>query len=134
MQKTYLCTQNSNPTNIMNWYIKCLKQYADFSGRARRKEYWMFTLFNVLIQLVLWMIDVAIGTPLILGWIYSLAVFIPGIAVCVRRLHDVGRSGWFYLLNFIPFVGAIFLLVLLCDEGQRMSNKWGEDPKQNERL
>lgn len=118
----------------MNWYIKCLKQYADFSGRARRKEYWMFTLFNVLIQLVLWMIDVAIGTPLILGWIYSLAIFIPGIAVCVRRLHDVGRSGWFYLLIFIPFVGAIILLVLLCTEGQHMSNKWGEDPKQSERL
>ena len=73
-------------------------------------------------------------TPGILGWIYSLAILIPGIAVCVRRLHDVGRSGWFYLLILIPLVGAIILLVLLCTEGQRMSNKWGEDPKQSERL
>lgn len=123
----------------MNWYTKCLKQYADFSGRARRKEYWMFTLFNVLIQLVLCMIDAAMGSMGssgygILSGIYSLAILIPGIAVCVRRLHDVGRSGWFYLLILIPLAGAIILLVWFCTEGQRMSNKWGEDPKQSERL
>ena len=85
------------------------------------------------------MIDVAMGSMGssgygILSGIYSLAILIPGIAVGVRRLHDIGRSGWFYLLNLIPRVGAVIHLVLFCTEGQRMSNKWGEDPKQNERL
>lgn len=122
----------------MNWYVKCLKQYADFSGRARRKEYWMFVLFNVLIMIVLMVIDAALGLSAgdsalgVMSGIYSLAVLIPSIAVCVRRLHDVGKSGWYYLLGFIPIVGPIILLVWYCTEGERSTNAWGEDPKMGE--
>lgn len=122
----------------MNWYVKCLKQYADFSGRARRKEYWMFVLFNVLISIALSIVDGVLGFSAeassigILGGIYSLAVLIPGIAVCVRRLHDVGKSGWYYLLFLIPIIGAIILLVWFCTEGERSTNAWGEDPKLGE--
>jgi len=122
----------------MNWYVKCLKQYADFSGRARRKEYWMFVLFNVLISIALGIVDGVLGFSAeassigILGGIYSLAVLIPGIAVCVRRLHDVGKSGWYYLLFLIPIIGAIILLVWFCTEGERSTNAWGEDPKMGE--
>ena len=90
----------------MNWYIKCIKQYADFSGRARRKEYWMFTLFNALIAFVLGLVlgvfEVITGTEFIstaISAIYSLFIFIPSLAVCIRRLHDVGKSGWFYLIG-----------------------------------
>ena len=84
----------------MNWYIEVLKKYAVFSGRARRKEYWFFVLFNVIISLVLTVIDAAMGTydetvgTGILSGVYLLAIFIPSLAVAVRRLHDTGRSGW----------------------------------------
>lgn len=121
----------------MNWYLKCLKQYFDFSGRARRKEYWLFCLFNVIIAYILSVIDSAIGLKFpvgivelgILGVIYSLLLFIPGLAVCVRRLHDIGKSGWFYLIGLIPLVGAIILLIWFCKEGEHKTNKWGPDPK-----
>ena len=122
----------------MNWYLKCLKQYFDFSGRARRKEYWMFVLFNVIISIVLAIIDISIGTFSeesrigILGGIYALAVLFPGLAVSIRRLHDIGKSGWYYLVAFIPLVGAIILLVWFCTEGMPESNEWGEDPKKDE--
>lgn len=123
---------------IMNWYLKCLRQYADFSGRARRKEYWMFTLFNVIFALVLGFLDGLFGTVssrvgigLLLG-IYMIAVAIPGLAVSVRRLHDIGKSGWYFLIDLIPIVGPIILLVWFCTEGERDSNGWGEDPKMGE--
>ena len=82
----------------MNWYLEVLKKYADFSGRAQRKEYWYFVLFNVLIAIVLAIIDISLGIANREGLgplrgIYSLAVLIPSIAVGVRRLHDTGRSG-----------------------------------------
>ena len=115
----------------MNWYLKCLKQYADFSGRARRTEYWMFALFNVIISVVLSIIDNFAGTGY-LGMIYSLAVLIPGLAVCVRRLHDIGKSGWYYFIGLIPIIGAIILLVWFCTEGEPQSNAWGPDPKAGE--
>ena len=121
----------------MNWYLKCLKQYFDFSGRARRKEYWMFCLFNLIIAYILNVIDSAIGLTFpvgivelgILGVIYSLLLFIPGLAVGVRRLHDIGKSGWFYLIGLIPLVGAIIVLIWFCKEGEHKTNKWGPDPK-----
>ena len=125
----------------MNWYLKCLNQYADFRGRARRKEYWMFTLFTLIISLVLGLLDSQFGLtfyseiPLafgILEGIYSLAVIIPGLAVSVRRLHDIGKSGWYYFICLIPIVGVIILLVWACKEGERNENKWGPDPKQGE--
>ena len=91
----------------MNWYIEVLKKYAVFSGRARRKEYWFFVLFNVIISLVLTVIDAAMGTydetvgTGILSGVYLLAIFIPSLAVAVRRLHDTGRSGWWNLIILI---------------------------------
>ncbi len=122
----------------MNWYLKCLKQYADFSGRARRKEYWMFVLFNMIIAFVLGFIDGLCGwfSPEVgfgvLGGIYSLSVFIPGLAVCVRRFHDIGKSGWNFLFVLIPLIGAIMVLIWFCTEGERKINAWGPDPKIDE--
>ena len=105
----------------MKWYLKVLKQYADFNGRARRKEYWMFALFNFLISFVIGFIG-GIMEFTLLGTIYSLAVFIPSIAVAVRRMHDVGKSGWFILI-------PIYNLILACTNGESGENKYGSDPK-----
>jgi len=124
----------------MNWYLKVLKNATDFSGRARRKEYWMYTLFNVLFSMIAAMADhlfgltfVIEGTDVGYGYIYllyGLLVFIPGLAVSVRRLHDVGKSGWFLLIAIIPIIGAIWLLVLFVTDGKPGSNKWGGNPKE----
>jgi len=122
----------------MNWYLKCLKQYADFSGRARRKEYWMYVLFYMIIAIVVHVIDVMLGwvTPEfemgVLGGLYLLCMFIPGLAVSVRRLHDIGKSGWNFLFILIPLVGAVVLLIWFCKEGERRGNAWGLDPKIDE--
>ena len=119
----------------MNWYLKCLKQYADFAGRARRKEYWMFLLFNFIISFVFGFIDGLCGWVSqdiglgILGGIYSLFMFVPHLAVSIRRLHDIGKSGWNILFGFIPIVGSIMLLVWFCTEGEQGMNDWGPDPK-----
>lgn len=120
----------------MNWYLKVLKQYADFSGRARRTEYWMFFLFNMIFAFLAAIIDNVLGTASpelgygIFYGIYALAMFIPGLAVAVRRLHDVGKSGWMLLIAFIPLIGAIWLLVLLLTDSQEGTNNWGENPKE----
>ena len=115
----------------MSWYLKVLKQYFDFFGRARRTEYWMFILFNFLISWGLQFLDVLIGTYFftISSLIYTLLVIIPSLAVVVRRLHDVGKSGFYFFLILIPFIGWIWLLVLLCMEGESKPNKWGQNPK-----
>ena len=122
----------------MNWYLKCWQQFADFSGRARRKEYWMFTLFNAIvafvISLILGIIVRLTGILALsyLSYIYTLAVLVPSLAVCVRRLHDVGKSGWMYLIGLIPIVGWIWLIVLFCTDSQKGSNQWGNNPKESE--
>jgi uncharacterized membrane protein YhaH (DUF805 family) len=114
----------------MEWYLKVLKEhYADFEGRARRKEYWMFFLFNVIIGFVIGGLGALIKLPII-GTLYSLAVLIPGIAVGVRRLHDIDKSGWWLLVSFIPIVGWIWLLVLLATDGTPGSNEYGVNPKE----
>ena len=112
----------------MEWYLKVLKQYADFSGRARRKEYWMFYLFNIIFTIVASIIDGVLGMP-IFYLVYALAMLIPGLAVSVRRLHDVGKSGWMFLVVLIPLIGGIWLLVLMVTDSQAGANKWGENPK-----
>lgn len=120
----------------MNWYLKVLKQYADFSGRARRMEYWMFTLFNMIFAIVAMTLDNILGIAIEgIGYgplygLYALAVLIPGLAVTVRRLHDVGKSGWMFLIVLIPLVGAIWLLVLMVTDSQQGTNKWGKNPKE----
>lgn len=120
----------------MDWYLKCLSNYATFSGRARRTEYWMFVLFNVIISLICGVIDMlmmkALGFRVFLDSIYSLAVFIPGLAVSVRRLHDTGRSGWWLLLALIPILGWIVLLIFAVLDSERETNQYGPNPKLEE--
>ncbi|MGY3925716.1 DUF805 domain-containing protein [Aeromonas simiae] len=112
----------------MEWYLGVLKQYAVFRGRARRKEYWMFILFNILVALALAVVGALIGNML-LSHLYSLAVLVPGLAVAVRRLHDTNRSGWWLLINLIPLVGVLAFLYFMVSEGERGANRFGEDPK-----
>ncbi|GAA4936027.1 uncharacterized membrane protein YhaH (DUF805 family) [Actinomycetospora succinea] len=127
----------------MQWYLKVLKQYADFNGRARRTEFWMFTLFSAIASIVLGIIDTVIGTasvygsggtyfysPGLLQGLYALAVLIPTLAVTVRRLHDTDRTGWWVLIALIPFVGGIVLLVFMCLDGTPGVNQYGMNPKQ----
>jgi len=120
----------------MNWYIQVLKKYADFNGRARRKEYWFFSLFNILISISLGIIDNVFGTCSaemhtgLFEGIYSLAVMIPGLAVTVRRLHDTDRSGWWLLLVLIPLIGWAVLLVFMILDGTPGDNRFGPDPKE----
>jgi uncharacterized membrane protein YhaH (DUF805 family) len=120
----------------MNWYLKVLKQYADFSGRARRKEYWMFALFNLIFIIVAMVLDNILGLTAgelpygLFYFLYVLAVLIPGLAVAVRRLHDVGKSGWMILISLIPIIGAIWLLVLMVTDSNPGENKYGLNPKE----
>ncbi len=119
----------------MNWYLQALKKYADFSGRARRKEYWFYILFYVIIAVVLSIIDgIIMGSSGIgiLTAIYMLAVLLPTLAVTVRRLHDIGKSGWWYLIVLIPLIGGIWLLILLLQDSQPATNAWGPNPKAGE--
>ncbi len=118
----------------MSWYIGALKQYAVFSGRAQRAEFWWFVLFNVIVSVVLSLIDRVLGTTAganigILSSIYSLAVLIPSLAVAVRRLHDTGRSGWWLLIGLVPFIGWIALIIFYVQDGTQGTNQHGPDPK-----
>lgn len=118
----------------MNWYLKCLKQYADFNGRARRKEFWMFVLFNSIIAWALLSISLVFDLVSEIGLsplnsLYSLIVFVPTIAVSVRRLHDIGKSGLYFLVGLIPILGWIYLIYLYVQEGESGPNQYGEDPK-----
>lgn len=115
----------------MDWYLKVLKNYVNFTGRARRKEYWMFALFSAIISIVLMLIEYLIGLPQSLSSIYSLAVLLPGLGVGVRRLHDTGRSGWWLLLALVPFIGAIVLIVFFCLDSTP-DNDYGPNPKTEE--
>ncbi len=124
----------------MHWYLKVLKNYVGFSGRARRKEYWMFTLFNAIAIILLSIIDGIISSANsqsgfgMLSSIYLLAVFLPSIAVTTRRLHDTDRSGWWQLLMLIPVIGTVVLLVFTAMDGTRGDNRFGPDPKAGEHL
>ena len=105
----------------MNWYLRVLQNYAVFNGRARRKEYWMFVLFNMIISFLFGFLDGFLGLGY-LSSIYSLIVFIPSIAVMIRRVHEVGKSGWFCLI-------PIYNLILALTPGDEGENKYGSDPK-----
>lgn len=114
----------------MNWYISVLKQYAVFSGRARRTEYWMFVLCNVIVMLLLGMVDKLIGGDNeLISSIYSLAVLLPSLAVAARRLHDTDRSAWWLLLGLIPVIGTLVLIYFMVCNGQQVPNRFGDDPK-----
>lgn len=126
---------------MIEWYKKVVfENYANFNGRARRSEYWYFVLANGLISILLIVIGAIVGgifgdaiTGGIIGYalfgLYTLTTIVPGIGVVVRRLHDTGKSGWYYFVALIPFIGGIWLLILLCTEGNHGSNEYGPDPK-----
>jgi uncharacterized membrane protein YhaH (DUF805 family) len=128
-------TRSEIKEESMNWYVEVLKKYAVFGGRARRKEYWFFVLFNILIAIGLTMVDVLIGTfnPQlgfgVLYGLYALAVLIPGLAVSVRRLHDTSRSGWWLLIALVPIIGPIILLVFMVGDSTPGANQYGPNPK-----
>ncbi|MBI3898531.1 MAG: DUF805 domain-containing protein [Gammaproteobacteria bacterium] len=113
----------------MNWYLEVLKKYAEFGGRARRTEYWMFVLFNLIISIVIMVLEALIGISSVIGILYALAVLIPGIAVSVRRLHDTHRSGWWLLIGLVPLIGAIVLIVFMAMDSEPGSNEYGPNPK-----
>ncbi len=121
----------------MHWYIDVLKKYAVFEGRARRKEYWLFFLFSVVIVTILTVIDEFMGLKFELGGedlgflstLYYLGIAIPYLAVIVRRLHDTNRSGWWILISLIPLIGGIILLVFTIIGGTKGDNRFGPDPK-----
>lgn len=119
----------------MNWYLNALRQYAVFTGRARRKEYWFFVLFNIIIFFILSLIDQTLGLRGfvaglgLLSSLYWLAVIIPSIAVAIRRLHDIGRTGWWLLLVLIPVIGPIVLLIFALLDSQPGPNQYGANPK-----
>ncbi len=117
----------------MHWYLQVLSKYATFDGRARRKEYWMFQLINLIIAAVLVMLDFgtgmrSMGANLLIG-AYTLATFIPSLAVTVRRLHDINRSGWWLLIGLIP-LGGLVLLIFMCLDSNPGPNQYGPNPKQ----
>jgi uncharacterized membrane protein YhaH (DUF805 family) len=136
----------------MEWMLLPLKRYAQFTGRSRRKEYWMFVLFFVILYVIAMTLDSLLGFGTttryadmsgnsasvgfnssggILTLLAMLALLVPSIAVAVRRLHDTDRSGWWILIGLIPLVGTIVLIVFYCTDGTKGSNRFGEDPKAN---
>jgi uncharacterized membrane protein YhaH (DUF805 family) len=118
----------------MNWYLLVLKKYAVFSGRARRKEYWYFMLFNIIATIVLAFSDTLLGTfdpetgVGFLGLIYALGVMLPGIGVTIRRLHDTNRTGWWLLLILIPLIGPVVLLIFTILDSDPEENQYGPNP------
>jgi uncharacterized membrane protein YhaH (DUF805 family) len=120
----------------MNYYIEVMKKYAVFTGRARRKEFWMFTLIYTIIYIVLSIADSLIGTGAmlfemgLLSGVFSLVSICPSIAVTIRRLHDIDRSGWWVLIGLVPLAGVIVLIVFAAKDGQPGSNQYGTNPKE----
>ena len=113
----------------MNWYFQAFKKYAEFEGRARRKEYWLFLLIHAFIIVAFFAIDTLVGTVAVFTGIYALATLIPTLAVTVRRLHDTGRSGWWYFIAFVPCIGGIVLFVFAVLDSDPNDNPYGANPK-----
>jgi uncharacterized membrane protein YhaH (DUF805 family) len=119
----------------MSWFLVALKKYATFSGRARRREYWFFVLFYVIILVVLGFVEGLIGLRSgkdgvgVLSAGFALAMLIPSLAVAVRRLHDIGRTGWWVLIGLVPLIGPIVLLVFAVLDSQPGDNEYGPNPK-----
>jgi len=117
----------------MNWYIDVIKKYAVFTGRARRKEYLMFMLFNFFVSVIFNIFFYAYQqsyTVAVIMSLYSLALLLPVLGVTIRRLHDTGRSGWWIFLGLIPIIGAVAVLVFLCLDSEPGANQYGENPKE----
>ena len=118
----------------MSWYISVFRNYDDFSGRARRKEYWLFLLINMVIMCVAAILDYVVGTHEVtrfgvLGLLWLAAIAVPSWAVGVRRLHDSGRSGWWLLVSLVPFIGPLAIIVLILLPGTPGENEYGRNPR-----
>lgn len=122
----------------MRWYLRVIQKYADFEGRARRKEFWMFMFVHALVSMACGFLDVLLGTwsddlgSGLFVTVYNFAVLIPVVAVSVRRLHDVGRSGWWYLIWFVPGIGWLIFLVMMLIDSDEGPNEYGPNPKQEQ--
>jgi uncharacterized membrane protein YhaH (DUF805 family) len=112
----------------VNWYLAVLKNYVGFSGRARRKEFWMYTLVNIVAMAVLLILGLVVKTSILYA-LYALATLLPGLAVTFRRLHDTGKSAWWLFIALVPLVGSILLLVFTATDSEAGENKYGPNPK-----
>ncbi|OFW82859.1 MAG: hypothetical protein A2018_00470 [Alphaproteobacteria bacterium GWF2_58_20] len=112
----------------MHWYIDVLKKYTVFNGRATRQEFWMFTLMNLIVSIGIGLVARLISLPA-LNLFYMLAILLPSLALSFRRLHDTDRSGWWMLLAFIPILGIIAFIVLMCLDSTPGNNRFGANPK-----
>ncbi|QDU04573.1 Inner membrane protein YhaI [Gimesia chilikensis] len=126
--------QGKQKGDKMNWYLTVLKKYAEFSGRARRKEYWMFVLMNFLVSILISIVGAVIGDTdgliaVSLSGVYALFIFIPSLAVTVRRLHDTNKSGWWILITFVPLIGGLVLLIFMIMDSDPNTNAYGANPK-----
>ncbi|QAA23343.1 DUF805 domain-containing protein [Sporolactobacillus terrae] len=116
----------------MHWYVDVIKNYVGFSGRATRTEFWMFVLVNFFIAIFVELIDKFILNGLrVFSTLYNLAVLIPALAVGARRLHDIGKTGWWQLIGIIPVLGWIVLIVYFCTDTQDKENSYGANPKES---
>lgn len=119
----------------MAWYMSMLRGYDDFTGRARRRDYWLFLLANLLLACVTAVLDFVVGSEIGLaglgpfGTLLMVIVALPSLALGVRRLHDSGRSGWWMLVSLVPFIGVVALLVLMVLPGTSGPNEYGPDPR-----
>ena len=115
----------------VQWFVQPLIKYADFSGRSRRREYWWFAAFNMAVSIVLGVVEAMVGKSQysLLAGVYCLAVLVPSIAVTVRRLHDTGRNGWWFLISLIPIVGSLVMLVYMVTDSGPGRNQYGPNPK-----
>ena len=120
----------------MNYYSICLSKFADFSGRARRREYWTFVLVNCLIAMLLLILGLAFGedSPAsnIMVTIFYLIMLVPNLSVSVRRLHDIGKSGWYMFLSLIPLIGGLILLIWSLMDSEPGENQYGKNPKEGQ--
>lgn len=119
---------------IMKWYLKAIKNYAGFTGRARRKEFWLFCLFSYMVLVIYGFFKAILHLPeyeieTFLGMVYLLAILVPGLAVTIRRLHDTGKSGYWICIGLIPLIGKIVLLIMLCQNSVKEENQYGPNPK-----
>ena len=116
--------------DFVNFYLDAWKKYATFGGRSRRKEFWFFVLVNMVIGWLLGLIGGSLGIAgTILMYGFSLAVLVPGIAVSIRRMHDIGKSGWWVCICLVPLIGSIWFIVLAAKDSQAGDNQWGPYPK-----
>ncbi len=137
LEQTNLLEQANSLNDIVknndkiDFFLRAYRNYVNFEGRDTRQQYWMFYLFYIIAYIILSILDNIIGTGGVLGGIFALGTLLPGIAITTRRLHDIGKSGWWQLLVLIPLVGAIVLIIFLAKKGMMGDNQFGKDPLNN---